>query len=113
MHGYRQHDNVVVGLTPTPEYATSWGGVKGLGGVDNTQLSAYCQVTLLACLGVVVIRTPCNTTGNSFLQSCVILLLESTKFATVPLQRCSQAKAAQPVTYFGADHINMTAAPLT
>ena len=80
MHGYRQHDHVVVGLTPTPEYATSWGDVKGLGGVDNTQLSAYCQVTLLACLGVVVIRTPRNTADNSFLQLLIILILESTKF---------------------------------
>lgn len=80
MHGYRQHDNVVVALTSIPEYATSWGGVKGLGGVDDTQLSAYCQVTLLASLGVVVISMPRNTTDNSFLQSRVILLLESTKF---------------------------------
>lgn len=80
MHGYRQHDNVGIGLTSISEYATSWGGVKGLGGVDNTQLSAYCRVTVLASLGVFVGSRPRNTTDNNFLQSLVILLLESTKF---------------------------------
>lgn len=113
MHGYRQYDNVVVGLTSIPEYVTSWGGVKGLGGVDNTQLSAYCQVTLLASLGVACLAILLTTASCSHLSPYSWSPRSSECATTVTLQRCSPAKAAQPVTYFDADHINMTAAPLT